>query len=155
MEFSLHSSVTKTLIVCPMRYIPRYVFPVHCMAYGNWCQTEPYLKPDPPSLTCQWIINATITVSCFTQISLLHTIAVYMTVRWTHWCVVAGKKVKEWSTMKGYTGVALLFLSTILFQGANTQSMCFYFHYLHFSYSSKIYEGSVEIDSKQNCSSGH
>ena len=57
--------------------------------------------------------------------------------------------------MKGYTGVALFFLSTILFQGANTQSMCFYFHYLHFSYSSKIYEGSVEIDSKQNFSNDH
>ena len=40
------------------------------MAYGNWCQTEPHLKPDSPSLTCHLILHVAMPINFFTHINL-------------------------------------------------------------------------------------
>ena len=97
------------------------------------CQTEWHLKPDPPWLTCQWIINVTIPTSCFTQISLLQTsCSTWLAGKhtFTLLCCCKSEKVKKWSTMNRYAGVVFLFLSTILFQGANTQSKSLYLKFM-------------------------
>ena len=88
-----------------------------------------HLKPDPPLLTCQRIINVTIPICFFTQISLLQTsCSTWLAGKHTFMllCCCKSEKVKQWSTMNRYAGVVFLFLSTILFQGANTQSKSLY-----------------------------
>jgi len=61
-----------------------------------------HLKPDPPLLTCQRIINVTIPICFFTQISLLQTsCSTWLAGKhtFTLLCCCKSEKVKQWSTM--------------------------------------------------------